>query len=268
MKTKISLLLLALVFLATGCEHYNSPEETPYFSVSSSKKIAFSLGNLQYNASTNKWRFAENQYDYIGEDNIHISDTYAGWIDLFGWGTGNSPTLDTFDLRDYFYGSLWETNSINGDEPNTWRTLTDLEWRYLLDKRPNAEMLHGVAQVNGSNGLILLPDNWVAPRGVSFTYGFHTDESKEAYAEFQTFTKKEWNKLEKSGAIFLPAAGKRSPDFGDGAQIHYVQIYGMYWTSDLNGTTTASMCFSSAIAFYDVKRALYEGLSVRLVKDL
>ena len=126
MKTKISLLLLALVFLATGCEHYNSPEETPYFSVSSSKKIAFSLGNLQYNASTNKWRFAENQYDYIGEDNIHISDTYAGWIDLFGWGTGNNPTLDTFDIVDYFYGSLWETNSINGDEPNTWRTLTHL----------------------------------------------------------------------------------------------------------------------------------------------
>lgn len=268
MKTKISLLLLALVFLATGCEHYNSPEETPYFSVSSSKKIAFSLGNLQYNASTNKWRFAENQYDYIGEDNIHISDTYAGWIDLFGWGTGNNPTLDTFDIVDYFYGSLWETNSINGDEPNTWRTLTYLEWKYLLDKRPNAEMLHGVAQVNGTNGLILLPDNWVAPRGVSFTYGFHTDESKEAYAEFQTFTKKEWNKLEKSGAIFLPAAGKRSPDFGAGAQIHYVQIYGMYWIGDCWGTETASMCFSSAIAFYDVKRALYEGLSVRLVKDL
>ena len=129
-------------------------------------------------------------------------------------------------------------------------------------------MLHGVAQVNGTNGLILLPDNWVAPRGVNFTYGFHTDESKEAYAEFQTFTKKEWNKLEKSGAIFLPAAGMRSPDFGAGAQIHYVQIYGMYWISDLNGTETASMCFSSAIAFYDVKRALYEGLSVRLVKDL
>ena len=47
-------------------------------------KIFFSQGNLQYQASTNTWRFAEHQYDLIGSDNSNISSTYSGWIDLFG----------------------------------------------------------------------------------------------------------------------------------------------------------------------------------------
>ena len=57
------------------------------FSVSASRQVVFSKGNLQYQASTDTWRFAENQYDYVGEANKNISATYDGWIDLFGWGT-------------------------------------------------------------------------------------------------------------------------------------------------------------------------------------
>ena len=30
------------------------------------RKVYFSRGNLQYQASTNTWRFAENQWDYVG----------------------------------------------------------------------------------------------------------------------------------------------------------------------------------------------------------
>ena len=33
----------------------------------SGEKVVFSQGNLQYQASTNTWRFAEHQYDYIGK---------------------------------------------------------------------------------------------------------------------------------------------------------------------------------------------------------
>ena len=51
------------------------------FSVSATKKVRFSPGNLQYQASTKTWRFAEHQYDYIGDANRNISPTYSGWID-------------------------------------------------------------------------------------------------------------------------------------------------------------------------------------------
>ena len=63
-------------------------------------QVVFSQGNLQYQASTNTWRFAEHQYDFVGNDakgnvyigetkcsNKQISATYSGWIDLFGFGT-------------------------------------------------------------------------------------------------------------------------------------------------------------------------------------
>jgi hypothetical protein len=76
------------------------------FSVSENTRVCFSKGNLQYNASTNTWRFAEHQWDFVGgteidskttygnvyEDGVQCdnnlrSSTYDGWIDLFGWGT-------------------------------------------------------------------------------------------------------------------------------------------------------------------------------------
>ncbi len=57
------------------------------FSVSEGEQVRFSKGNLQYQASTKTWRFADQQYDVIGMDNEKISETYSGWIDLFGWGT-------------------------------------------------------------------------------------------------------------------------------------------------------------------------------------
>ena len=60
------------------------------FSVSSTKKVMFSKGNLQYQANPGTWRFAENQYDVIGADNGNIASDYTGWIDLFGWGTWGS----------------------------------------------------------------------------------------------------------------------------------------------------------------------------------
>ena len=46
------------------------------FSVSATTKVHFSQGNLQYQASTNNWRFAAHQYDTIGGANANISPTY------------------------------------------------------------------------------------------------------------------------------------------------------------------------------------------------
>ena len=60
---------------------------------SNGDQIVFSKGNLQYHCTNHVWQFATNQYDMIGDDNANISDSYDGWIDLFGYGTGNNPTL-------------------------------------------------------------------------------------------------------------------------------------------------------------------------------
>ena len=84
-------------------------------------QVYFSQGNLQYRATTNTWRFAENQWDYVGGyelgtvyengvkcDNSLISSSYDGWIDLFGWGTSGWDNGNVYyQPYDYEYLSDW-----------------------------------------------------------------------------------------------------------------------------------------------------------------
>lgn len=139
------------------------------FSVSKAGgKVFFSKGNLQYQASTNTWRFAENQWDFVGStsqsvsygtvegsSNNEISSTYSGWIDLFGWGTSGynhgavcyQPYSIVKDNSKYYaYGNSgsqlydgdgradWGYNAISngGNTENKWRNLKSGEWEWLL----------------------------------------------------------------------------------------------------------------------------------------
>ncbi len=153
-------------FVLEEIEENKNSEGIGIFSVSVDKQVTFSPGNLQYHPKNNKWRFAENQMDYIGDANSNISDTYDGYLDLFGWSTSatNFGVSTSTDYNDYS-GSFvdWGSNKIGNDTPNEWRTLTYNEWDYLLYNRTNANDLCGVAQVNGKTGLIFLPDNWTCP---------------------------------------------------------------------------------------------------------
>ena len=239
---------------------------TPYFSVSDTKKVTFSPGNLQYHPANDEWRFAENQTDYVGNANSNCSSSYNGWLDLFGWSTIDAyfGVSTSEDYYDYWGGFVdWGTNTIGNDAPNTWRTLTYDEWEYLLNTRPNASSLKGVAQVDGVNGLILLPDNWTCPSGVTFKSGFHSEWGVEYYAAYQTFTADQWSKLEAVGAVFLPAAGVRY-----GSSVDSVQSYGYYWSATEYGSYRAyCLCFYSSRGFVDGSdRDIAR--SVRLVKDL
>ena len=215
------------VYVETGC---GDEDDTPSagigaFSVSADKQVTFSKGNLQYTQSTNTWSFASAQWEVIGTDNVtggsvssdktgddKSGDALADKIDLFGWSTGatNFGVSTSRDDADYSSSFVdWGTNKIGADAPNTWRTLTYDEWEYLLNTRTNANSLKGVAQVNGVNGLIFLPDTWVCPAGVTFKSGFHSSYGVDYYAAYQTFTADQWSKLEAAGAVFLPAAGNR-----------------------------------------------------------
>ena len=232
------------------------------FSVSATKMVTFSPGNLQYHAANNEWRFAPNQTDYIGEANANISSSYNGWIDLFGWGTGNNPTNASTDNNDYQTFVDWGVNKIGNDAPNTWRTLTYEEWKYIINERSNASNLKGVAQVNGVNGLILLPDSWTCPSGVTFKSGFHNNYGTGYYAEYQIFGASQWTKLEASGAVFLPAAGYRF-----GSEVYTVQFRGDFWSAtDDNSLRALGLFFGSSGE--DVSGSgRYDGQSVRLVQD-
>ena len=237
------------------------------FSVANDKQVSFSQGNLQYNRQRDKWYFASNQYEYLGEDNIKDGQL-ANRIDLFGWSSdsgkapwGVSTSTSPADYSGNFVD--WGTNTIQGDKANTWRTLSVDEWEYLIQGRKNAANLIGVAQVNGINGLIILPDDWVCPEGVNFVSGFATNEGIEYYKDVNTYSLEQWKLLEAAGSVFLPAAGRRS-----GQSILNLSRFGNYWSSTpKNNDYIHYLAYTSATNYVDAIEPLHVGRAVRLVHD-
>ncbi len=198
--------------------------EEKAFSVSATKKVCFSSGNLQYHCKNKEWRFAPLQYDIVGEDNKNISDDYDGYIDLFGWGTGDNPTLASENYDDYASFSDWGTK-IN--DWYLWQTPTFDEWKYLIEGRENALEKYGVAEVAGVRGVILLPDDWKLPAGLSFNSGVASERGEEYYKTVNNYSSLEWQKMESAGAVFLPAAGHRM----NGTKMYNVGESGHCWSS-------------------------------------
>lgn len=233
------------------------------FSVSATQQIAFSSGNLQYHPLNNQWRFAESQIDCVGEANANISPTYDGWVDLFCWGTGDEPTRIVTNNNAYLNFVDWGTNSIGTDTANTWRTMSADELRYILFSRPNAAALNGIAHINGVNGLVLLPDDWVAIEGLTFNSGAYGHSSRDYYAVHNTFTLEQWQQMEEAGAIFLPAVGYRQ-----GNSIYASGSKGYYWTTSPNGGCGPITLEFSAKEIITDSSYRYSGLSIRLIKDI
>ena len=265
---------------STPTEPSNPSAGIGTFSVSADKQVAFSKGNLQYTQSTNSWSFANTQYETLGTDNViggsvspdsgsgdsKEGSALADKIDLFGWSTASTYFgVSTSENDDDYSGSFvdWGTNQIGNDAPNTWRTLTYDEWNYLRNSRSNASSLCGVAQVNGVNGLIFLPDNWTCPAGVTFKSGFGSNYGVDYYADHQSFTADQWSKLETAGAVFLPVTGARNASYVSGMGAGY---YSSATTDSSYGMCCFNFIAMQANAMCDYNR-LY-GMSVRLVKDL
>lgn len=218
-----------------------------FFSVSSTQKVQFSQGNLQYRAKdennvSHHWRFAENQYDHIFINNTtsltDYSENSTSWVDLFFWGTSGDNSLYPYNLNSTFNTSTdiagtnndWGKNcsiSNGGSSRELWRTLTKDEWVYLLNTRAGASGKWAKATVAGTKGLILVPDEWNCPSTIiSLTYG---SSSRFTSNSIDATT---WQNLEALGAIFLPLTGFLSYSQKTYTwQITQTDISGYYWTS-------------------------------------
>ena len=201
----------ALEGTASG-KFYTSPYSAVYFS----------KGNLQYQASTGTWKFADKQWEVIGDANENISDSYSGWIDLFGWQSARNPTrtqVDGLYGADFAeYAMILITNG--GNKADIWHLLTGEEMKYLFRDRPRAEELIALGSVDGVYGLILLPDDWTTPpAGAPFVASPMNGLEKsgdDGYKEADhdcftdnTYTIIQWNAMEAKGAVFFPSGGRR-----------------------------------------------------------
>ena len=279
----------------TDSELPNGPEGAVkgYFTVGSNKRVRFSKGNLQCrivdaSSSSYQWRFAEHQYDYIGEANANVSSSYPDWFDLFGWGTSgwncgntyyqpyerrggnNGPNfgpLHPNNLTGKFANSDWGVfNAISngGNTAGQWRTLTNGEWEYLLNDRlyDNGFDCWVKAQVNQVNGVIVLPDNW--NRGYFPLTGYNQWIST-TYSD-NIISATDWeNTFEALGVVFLPAAGQCQ-----GHEALLMNEQGFYWSSthDNNFQQYAyDVHFDEQRVLSSVWEYKHYCLSVRLVQD-
>ena len=224
-------------------------------------KVNFSQGNLQYQASTNTWRFATNQYEAIGSDNSNVSPSYSGWIDLFGWGSGNQPTQTSEDPNVYSTFVDWGTNAISngGNTANLWCTLSESEWTYLIFTRPNASSKRGRATVNGMYCFVLLPDEWELPTGLSFT--------PDANDWTNIYITEQWTQMEAAGAVCLPIAGSRAG--GDNnTRINDFNHWGCYWSSTSANSTQGYNLWITPDHVGTTDKGNYQmGASARLVYE-
>ena len=284
-KTRALSAALVVLLCIAGVTRMNA--QTPgtingVFSVGENSYVSFSQGNLQYQASTDTWRFAENQWDYVGWANSNISQTYDGWIDLFCWGTSGynhgatayQPwSTSTSNSSYYAYGSSsynlnsqtgqadWGYNPISngGNQENSgWRTLTQSEWYYVFNTRTTLTgVRYAKARVNGINGVIILPDNW---NNTNFVL-FNSNSSGSSFSS-NVISSSQWSTLQNAGAVFLPAAGVR-----DGTSVTSVGSRGYYWSASNSGSSYAYLVnFNDGDLHARTDNRRYYGQSVRLVR--
>jgi hypothetical protein len=251
------------------------------FTVGEGKKVRFSTGNLQYQASTGTWRFAEHQWDFIGDNasgidgnNASIDQNYSGWIDLFGYGTSGVahndntyyPYTKTTVSNDYASITInntnhdWGVNPIinGGNQPNKWRTLTKDEFSYLFNNRTNYNNLHkDVCKVHEVDGIIILPDNFPYSQYSNLNWGDLSDD--------------EWNAIAARGAIFMPITGKRNGVNIEGLYDNENSTkQGYYWTSQFYSNNNSNYFYfkpSRSDRGYGTAYNYY-GMAVRLVRDV
>ncbi len=203
------------------------------FSVSSTKKkVKFSKGNLRYASGT--WSFFNNQYDYYTSYSADAWDHF-GWstsATTYGMSTSTTSSDYTFNFVDWGSNSDLQTALGTG-----WFTLSSAESLYLFNNR-SASTVGGTsngryakAKVNGVWGVILFPDTYTHPDGVTAPVGVNAGDATGWNGN--NYTIADWTKMESAGCVFLPAAGYR-----DGESLVSPGIFGAYWSATSSGKTT------------------------------
>ena len=286
--------LIVILTCLTGCPP--DPEPTPpskpstpegtlcgEFSVSSTKKVYFSKGNLMYLPVEKRFRLHENQNDCCGTfANVYTNEhceTWNKWIDLFFWGTSGWSG----GVKDYRPGTRYDDNTyfyINGDmnqdmtgnyaradwgvynkienggnKAGIWRVLTHEEWVFLMSRK-NAWTRGYYGSVNG---IIIFPDNFETPQNIDIVY------FADKFA-MNNWSGNEWKLLESKGVAFLPGCGVAN--YLAGTLV--IPTPDSYWsaTTGTKHPEQASyvFCDDEKIGMADQVRNL--GLSVRLVQDV
>ena len=265
-------------------------------------QVYFSQGNLQYQASTNTWRFAENQWDYVGtqtpgwlshgvcggnvegSDNYNISENYDGWIDLFNWGTSGydhganyyhpwniGGNIDDYyaygcnscSLFDYDGKADWGYNAIsNGGDAENLWRTMTVEEWDYILYNRNVD-----SEIRFAKAIVNGVNGLIIlPDGwQSYIYSLNNVNQTDIIYDANIVAESVWREtLQYNGAVFLPAAGFRQRLDND---IDDTSVCGRYWSSTRNSIAKAYTTDFGTGWMYTGGVEFWFSRSVRLVQD-
>lgn len=240
------------------------------FSVSDTKQVYIATSNLMWSGTTtggtyslmeNPWTTIETTGDaWSMPENYGVNATTPVQVSLFGWGTPDQPYLTTDDDTAYASTGFIDWGTMYDD--GNWRCLTSAEWLYVLTRdAAGFGKGFGFATVNNVHGLILIPDSFSTPTGLTFTTGLANEFDTNVYSAA------EWASMQTAGAVFLPAAGYRDPS---SERVVDVGSIIEYWSSISQDDDVADCLFYSnsyGLNIDDENNYRSYGASVRLVYD-
>ena len=191
----------------------------PFTVDESGTQVYFASGNL-YTPDGGQ-SFAFNSYQGQLRDTTDWTNKISGERDLLRWEeVATKVVTSEGDTTQIYYPNLSNPSksywSINWSTPktfdgNVWRLLTFEQWDYLINHNGGVAK----ATVNGIKGLILLPNGFERPDGITVTKGGSKPYSTNIYCG------EVWIAMEKAGAVFLPEAGNRNNKGGSSENGHY-----------------------------------------------
>lgn len=279
-----------------------------HFYIGHSKNVVFSPGNLQatYDGSSWTWKFAEHQWDYIGNASGNISVTDSSpfvsksnvTVDLFGW-VGATSTWD--DVNQFgitssgaytLYGDSnneamkkeWNSTNLtiqNGGSYN-WRTLSTggneneggREWEFILSNRPSNATVNGTYNARYTFATINTDDGTGGVNGVIL----FPDECKIISTSATAWS---WiNSNSNWGTKCTKAQWQHLEDLGcvflpaagyrNGNTVDNVGSWGYYW-SNVSSTKTYArnmQFFYGGLSSNAEQFRRHLGFSVRLVREV
>lgn len=292
--------ILATTLKANVIENFGTIQKLKYdpkaFTIDAEgHQVFIAPGNLQYQASTKTWRFAEHQWDYVGfgtdnatagtvyvgstkSTNENIGETYDGWIDLFGFGTTGCsiyPYMTSINENDYPNVSLSLEENFNYDwgryceisndnyKDKKWHTITPEEWVYLHNRDNHTKW--GYIQikdivVDGTTTKKTICGQLLLPDGFMVPEGVKFTCGYNTNT-MVTYSMDDFKKMEEAGAVLLPYCGYRYQGYVGTS----INTYGRYHTN-LKGKPfgifkTNTGCLAETVAGY-------EFFAVRLVRDV
>ncbi len=215
------------------------------YSISSTEKVNFAKGNLVFDVTTAgnnghnySWSFNTTQYNAVGYNvQMHGNTPQSGTSEFSKMSVNNGVFPNNNG-----YGSLGPDNYYDWGyyiDATMWFTLSRTEWAYLLYTRGVSYARFAKVQVEGANGLLLFPDEFLWPND-NLAQPTALNDASADFTQIN-YTAAQFSELEEAGCVFLRANGYIEHNGHNPS--HDDPTYGYYWTRDFDGNQTHSYLY-------------------------